>query len=176
MTRASRFLTGWVTRFATHDGIPAGRSIKTQRQTTTPKQAGPKPRRAAPVLSKADGTSRRARPAWTRLMPATGLPAQRPDVVPRAELPHLHPLAATPPNPRDTPNGGYSRDDAGQCSWQTVTRFVGRRHTLPSMCGYSLCRPRGFAHSEGADMGDRPPEAVIYAGRLAIAVVRRLAS
>ena len=41
MTRASRFLTGWVTRFATHDSIPAGRSIKTQKQTTTPKQAGP---------------------------------------------------------------------------------------------------------------------------------------
>jgi len=35
--RASRFLTGWETRFATHDSILAGRSIKTQSQTTTPK-------------------------------------------------------------------------------------------------------------------------------------------
>jgi hypothetical protein len=50
VTRASRFLTGWVTRFATHDGTPAGRSIKTQRQTTAPKQVGLKPGRVAPVL------------------------------------------------------------------------------------------------------------------------------
>jgi hypothetical protein len=71
VTRASRFLTGWVTRFATHDAIPAGRPVTTQRQTTTPKQAGPKPGRVAPVLKKAaDATSRPARPARTRLMPA----------------------------------------------------------------------------------------------------------
>jgi hypothetical protein len=43
VTGASQFLTGWVTRFATHDSIPAGTSIKTQRQTTKPKQAGLKP-------------------------------------------------------------------------------------------------------------------------------------
>jgi hypothetical protein len=43
VTSASPFLTGWVTGFATHDGIPAGRPVKTQRQTTAPKQAGPKP-------------------------------------------------------------------------------------------------------------------------------------
>jgi len=54
-----------------HDAIPAGNSIKTQRQTTAPKRAEPKPGRAAPVLRKAaDGTSRWACPAWTRLMPA----------------------------------------------------------------------------------------------------------
>src|SRR6266516_1037312 len=66
VTRASRFLTGWVTRFATHEYIPAGRWTKTQRQTTATKQAGPKPGWAAPVLRKvADSTSPRARPTRT---------------------------------------------------------------------------------------------------------------
>src|SRR5215472_1981432 len=40
VTHSSRFLTGWMTHVATHDGIPAGRSINTQRQTTASKQAG----------------------------------------------------------------------------------------------------------------------------------------
>src|SRR5215469_107855 len=61
MTCASRFLTGWVTRFATHDAVPAGRPVKTQRQTTTPRQAGPKPGRVAPVSkNSAEGASRSA--------------------------------------------------------------------------------------------------------------------
>jgi ATP/maltotriose-dependent transcriptional regulator MalT len=73
VTRASRFLIGLVTRFAPHHAIPAGRSITAHRPTTAPKQAGPKPGRVASVLRKvADGTSRRTRSTWTRLMPAPG--------------------------------------------------------------------------------------------------------
>jgi len=55
VTRASRFLTGWVTRFATHDGIPAGRSIKTQRQTITAETGRAEAGLVAPVLRKAAG-------------------------------------------------------------------------------------------------------------------------
>ena len=58
MTCASRFLTGWVTGFATHDAIPAGGSVKTQGQTTMAKQAGP----GGVMLKKAaNGTSPRNR-------------------------------------------------------------------------------------------------------------------